>query len=503
MERSEIPAKTDATPDEIHRGVFSFLSSHWLAPSIVLILAIFLRLYQLGIPSLWLDETHSWWLTRLPWDDLAQALREIGVHPPLYFTALKIISSFFGDSEFGLRIFSVVVDLASILVVMQIGRTVGGRPGLIAAGWFWAFHPMMIWYAREARPYALAIFFSVCTVYAYLMLQKRESRGFEFLAFIALSLGMLTHYFVWLVGFVLVLKALTEMRQDPLIFRRWAFIFIVASIPVAMWLIWYFQLPSPSLGIAWISEPAIQDPLITLWNLLSGFGGATSVSTSIFGIAVTAIITFAFLSKESRSLARNLLLLGVILPLVGIWFVSQRRPVYMDRYFSVFLPFIVALVGLGSRKIWSNLQLNSQRFSKAAPTILILLILLIIGFIAGFQIHASHTYAKEDWRTLAVVLIDTGVSQQPLWLTDKEAMTALEYYLGDHYEYLEYASSSQCYGSCWWILRRSYTATHAFSQAVVSPGRVDEIQIPNGCSVERYWKDELGLELWQVNCEEL
>ncbi|UCF60416.1 MAG: glycosyltransferase family 39 protein [Anaerolineaceae bacterium] len=496
----KITAEPGATPDEVNRGDFSTIP-HWIVPSIVVILAIFLRLYQLGVPSLWLDETHSWWLTRLPWGDLAQALREIGVHPPLYFSVLKITSSFIGDNEFGLRIFSVIVDLASILVVMQIGRTVGGRPGLIAAGWFWAFQPMMIWYAREARPYALAVFFSACTVYAYLALQKHESRRYEFFAFIALSLGMLTHYFVWLVGFVLVLKALTEMRQDPRIFRRWAYIFIVTSIPIGLWLIWYFQLPSPSLGIAWISEPIIQDPVITLWNLLSGFGGATSVSTTIFGIAVVAIIAFAFLSKESRSLAISLLLIGVILPLVGIWFVSQRRPVYMDRYFSVLLPFIVVLVGVGGRKAWHRLQSSALRASKAEPTILILPMLLIIGFITGFQIHASHTYAKEDWRTLAVVLIDKEVSQQPLWLTDKEAMTALEYYLGDQYENLEYASSSHCDGSCWWILRRSYTATHAFSQAVASPGRVDEIQIPNGCRVERYWMDESSLELWNVDCE--
>jgi uncharacterized membrane protein len=503
MNRNSITPTTDATPQKINRGVSSLLSSQWITPSIILILATFLRLYQLGTPSLWLDETHTWWFKRLPWDNLFQALREIGVHPPLYFTAEKIISSFVGESEFGLRILSVVVDLGSILVVMRIGYTVGSKPGLIATGWFWAFHPMTIWYAREARPYSLAIFFSTCIVYAYLVLQKRESRRLGLCGLISLSLGMLTHYFVWLVGFVLVFKALTEFRHDPRIFRRWALIFIMASIPVAIWLVWYFQLPNPSLGIAWITQPRIQDPFITVWNLLSGFGGASSVVTNIFGIVVAGLIVFALFTKESRPLVRNLLLIGVILPLAGIWFVSQRRPVYMDRYFSVLLPFIVVLVGVGGKRIWYKLQLGLQRFSQDAPAKLLLLIPLIIGFISGFQIHESHTYAKENWRTLSEVLIDAGVSKQPVWLTDTEAMTALEYYLGDQYTYLEHASSSLCHGSCWWILRRSYTATHAFSQAISSSDRVDEIQIPNGCNVERYWQDDSGLELWDVSCEEL
>ncbi|HEY45300.1 MAG: hypothetical protein AMJ88_04585 [Anaerolineae bacterium SM23_ 63] len=503
MNRNRIATQIDAKSQETNRGMFSRFSSHWITPSIIFFLAIFLRLYQLSTPSLWLDETHTWWFTRLPWNDFFQALREIGVHPPLYFTAEKIITSFVGDSEFGLRILSVVTDLGSILVVMQIGHIVGGRQGLIAAGWFWAFHPMTIWYAREARPYSMAIFFSTCVVYAYLVLQKRKSFRIGLYGFISLCLGMLTHYFVWLVGFVLVLKALTEFRRDPQIFRRWALIFITASMPVATWLVWFFQLPNPSLGIAWITQPRIQEPLITLWNLMSGFGGEASVATCIFGIIVVCLTSSSFFTKESRPLAVNFFLVGVILPLAGIWFVSQRRPVYMDRYFSVLLPFIIVLIGIGGRQVWYKLQVSLQGFSHNTPTKLVLLIPLIIGFIAGFQVHESQTYAKENWRILAERLIDIGVSQQPVWLTDTEAMTALEYYLTDQYAHLEYTSSSQCHGSCWWILRRSYTATHAFSQAVASPGRLDEIQTPDGCSVERYWQDDSGLELWDVRCEQL
>jgi mannosyltransferase len=503
MNRNRTASKTGATLQKINRGLSSLFSSHWITPSIILILATFLRLYQLGTPSLWLDETHTWWFTRLPWDDLFQALREIGVHPPLYFTAEKIISSFVGESEFGLRILSVVVDVGSILVVMGIGHTVGSRPGLVVAGWFWAFHPMTIWYAREARPYSLAMFFSACAVYAFLVLQKRESGTLGLCGFISLGLGMLTHYFVWLVGFVLVLKALTEFRHDPRLFRRWALIFILASIPVATWLVWYFQLPNPSLGIAWITQPRIQDPIITLWNLISGFGGAPSFVTTTFGIVVAVLIIFALFTKESRPQARNLLFVGLILPLVGILFVSQRRPVYMDRYFSVLVPFIVILVAFGGKQIWYKLHLGLKRVSQDTPAKFLLLIPLFIGFIAGFQIHKSQTYTKENWRTLSEVLINAGVSQQAAWLADTEAITALKYYLGDQYADLEHASSSQCHGSCWWILRRSYTATHAFSQAVSSPDRVDEIQIPKGCSVERYWQDDSGLELWDVSCEEL
>jgi mannosyltransferase len=493
----------DTTSQRIHRGAASLFSSSWITPSIILIVAAFLRLYNLGTPSLWLDETHTWWLTRLPWPHLFQALREIGVHPPFYFTIEKTFTVIVGDTEFGLRLLSVLVDLATVYVVMRIGREVGGRTGLLLAGWFWAFHPMVIWYAREARPYSLAMLFSACAVYVYLVLQDRSSRAMWIIGSITLALGMLTHYFVWLVGFILTLIALSEFQEKPMIFRRWVLLFIVASIPVASWLIWYFQLPNPSLGIAWIAQPKFQDVWITLWNLLSGFGGAFSFATSIFGILVACLIVVACFTKVKKRLVGNILLIGVALPLMGIWLVSQRRPVYMDRYFSVLLPFMALLVGIGGEQVQEKFKLHLQRFSDGTLVKLLPLVPLIIGLVAGFQIHESHIYAKENWRALAEQLTKTQVSKQPVWLTDPEVITAVRYYLGESFEHWERATSAKCQGSCWWILRRPYTATHAFSSVVSSPAHPDYIQTPDGCSIEHYWKDESGLELWDVICEDI
>jgi uncharacterized membrane protein len=502
MQSNSFPPRMDTTPHKIHREAASRFSSSWIAPSIILIVAAFLRLYNLGAPSLWLDETHTWWLTRLPWPRFFQALREIGVHPPFYFTIEKLFTEIVGDTEFGLRALSVLVDLATLFVVMRIGRAVGGRTGLIFAGWFWAFHPMVIWYAREARPYSLAMLFSACALYAYLVLRDRSSRVMWINGFISLALGMLTHYFVWLVGFILTLLALSEFKDKPEIFRRWMLLFIITSIPIASWLIWYFQLPNPSLGIAWIAQPKFHDIWITLWNLLSGFGGAFSFATGAFGILVACMIAVACFTKAKKYLVRSVLLIAVVLPLIGVWLVSQRRPVYMDRYFSVLLPFIALIVGVGGEQVWGRLKRLLQRFSYSTLVKSLAPIMLIIGFVAGFQIHESRIFAKENWRALAKQLTYTQVPKQAVWLMDPEAITAVRYYLGESFDQLERTNSEKC-DSCWWIFRRPYTATHAFSSAVSSPAHPDDIDTPDGCSIERYWKDESGLELWDVSCEDL
>jgi len=323
------------------------------------------------------------------------------------------------------------------------------------------------------------------------------------IGFFSLALGMLTHYFVWLVGFILTLIALSEFKEKPFIFRSWALLFILACIPISSWIIWYLQLPNPSLGIAWIAQPIVQDILLTLWNLLSGFGGAFSIATALFGVFTAGLIVAACFTKEKRRLVRNILLIGVVLPLLGIWLVSQRRPVYMDRYFSVLLPFMVLLVSIGGGQLWNRLELHLQRLSYQALIKFLPLLALMIGLYAGFQIYQNRSYTKENWRALAEQLIRTSVSKQPVWLTDAEAIPALRYYLGEGYKHLELAASEECQDSCWWILRRPYTATHAFSSAVLSSAHINDIRTPDGCSTELYWKDGAGLELWDVSCEDL
>jgi hypothetical protein len=161
------------------------------------------------------------------------------------------------------------------------------------------------------------------------------------------------------------------------------------------------------------------------------------------------------------------------------------------------------LVSIGGRQLWNRLEVHFQGVSYQFLVTIFVLLPLVTGLYAGFQIYQNCNYSKENWRALAEQLRKTNVSKQPVWLMDAESIPALRYYLGDWFEHLELAESAQCQDSCWWILRRPYTATHAFSSAVVSSGHLDDIRTPVGCSTELYWKDEAGLELWDVICEDL
>ena len=94
---------------------------------IIFVLAAFLRVYQLGESSLWHDEAFTWFFTRLPWIEMLDTVRLDGVNPPVYYLGTKIFIDLFGDSEFVLRIFSLIAGVSAIYFAWLLGKKAGGN----------------------------------------------------------------------------------------------------------------------------------------------------------------------------------------------------------------------------------------------------------------------------------------------------------------------------------------------------------------------------------------
>ena len=474
------------------------LDQAWIL--VILLLALGLRMYQLGDQSLWLDEAHTWWFARLPWDSSLDSLRVVGVHPPLHFIGIKMGLGLLGESEWGLRLLSAFVDVLAVALAVKIGREAGRHAGGITGGWFWAFHPMAIWYAREARPYALAAALAAAAVAVFVVLRHRSlgmSWGF---AFAVLTLGLLSHYFFFLVGSALILFALADLRYHPGFFRRWMLVSLVAVVPLGLWLIWYFQQRQPVLGIGWIQRPVWTDVAGTFWNLLSGYGGVFSLPTTVLGLTATLLAAMGVLRGQETRLVPFSLWFGLILPLGVVWLISQIRPIYVDRYFIVLLPFVVLLIGSGAQLIWNKVADSIRLHRSGIAAGGAMLVLGAIGIWTGWQVHVDGTYVREDWRGLAGFLIRQAGEDPALWLSDAESIVPLRYYYHSDLRLLDSAKPLLCRASCWYVLRQPYTATHAFSQSVSLAERPWLPDVPDECHVTTRWQSTTGLALWKVQC---
>lgn len=124
----------------------------WFAA--ILVLALALRLWDLGARSLWFDEASEYWVATAPLSQLAHFVSVGSGDPPLFSFLLHFWMKV-GTNESWLRLLSVIASLAGVAGVMVLGRRLGGVPAAVAAGVLAAINPPDIRYAQEVGQYAL------------------------------------------------------------------------------------------------------------------------------------------------------------------------------------------------------------------------------------------------------------------------------------------------------------------------------------------------------------
>ncbi len=141
-------------------------SAHQLdRPSLVLAyllpitaLCVALGLFHLGRASLWSDEVFS----RYYYDVFGPGfLFTEGLWreptPPTYPIVLRGWMALFGDSEAALRSLSLLCTALSVPLVFRLGRDLGTRREALAAALLFALCPAVLYFAQEARVYAMPL----------------------------------------------------------------------------------------------------------------------------------------------------------------------------------------------------------------------------------------------------------------------------------------------------------------------------------------------------------
>jgi len=122
----------------------------------ILLLALALRVWDLGARSLWFDEASEYWVATAPLFRLAHFVGVGSGDPPLYAFLLHFWMAL-GTNEAWLRLLSVLASVAGVAGAMTLGLRLGGLPTAIAAGLLLSVNPPDIRYAQEAGQYALML----------------------------------------------------------------------------------------------------------------------------------------------------------------------------------------------------------------------------------------------------------------------------------------------------------------------------------------------------------
>jgi hypothetical protein len=381
-----------------------------LSLPLILLVGFALRLYRLGVQSLWYDETVSAILARQSIPALiAHTARDI--HPPGYYLLLHGWTRLVGESEFALAYLSLIFGMLLIAGVYLLGRTFLKAPaGLWAAGLV-ALSPYQLWYSQEVRMYTLGAFLGVLMIYCVfkaiaqaLSPSKPGNVGLRWWIGYALAAtaGLYTLYYF---AFLLIplnlytLVILLGYRRRGSAWLAW----LIANLAVIV-------LYLPWLGTAWrqVTQPPVPpwrsgQPLLQIllesWSALS-FGEAVQPGQIWPLLLVTAglfILGLYVLRSRRLQIALPLLVFGPLAIIVFAPLLGLTDALYHVRYVFTYSPLFylilaAALAWLGRHQIWG--------------AVMIALLLLGGSLFSIQQFHHHPLYASDDFRS-AVNLIET------------------------------------------------------------------------------------------------
>ena len=179
---------------------------------LVFVVSFAIRVLRLDFYSLWYDETNtvSLFQDKSVMGAFAAVLSTSGSETlhPLYYLILSAWMQIAGNSEAAIRLPSVIFGSLAGVVYACLLYQVGGAKAL-RYGLLLTISPFLMWYSRDARPYALIMFFTGLHLLLYLKLLAKP-RSKSVLAGFVLT-GVLMVYSGILTGMLLIAELIWSL----------------------------------------------------------------------------------------------------------------------------------------------------------------------------------------------------------------------------------------------------------------------------------------------------
>ncbi|MBI5302084.1 MAG: glycosyltransferase family 39 protein [Chloroflexi bacterium] len=414
----------------------------WLP--LILLAAFALRLYRLGIASLWYDETVSVFLAQK--DLLALTRHTAGdIHPPLYYYLLHFWGQLAGWSEFAMAFLSLFFGVLLIALTYRVAREwFDQRVGVVAA-LLVALSPYNLWYSQEVRMYTLGATLGLASTFLFVRLisqqstvNSQQSRRILIAYALISALGMYTlYYFAFLLVFqnlaalVWFIRAQTAIRHSPFAIRAWLASQFSTVLLFASWLPIAFRQATDPPVPPWRSLIALPTAFAEAFSALV-FGQSLDASlTWLLLLLLAALIVFTLITDRQpptaddgthnppfaiRFTAAWFLLGYTFVPLAIIYALSLWKPLYHVRYVFTYSPAFYILLAVGIARL-SAMNIEWRKYA-----ISLLLGALVFGaavVYSDYNFWFEPRYAKDDlrgavhylsehWRPGDAILINAG-----------------------------------------------------------------------------------------------
>jgi len=424
----------------------------------ICLLAFGLATYRLDFQSLWYDEGVT---AAVAQQGIAELTRwtAADIQPPLYYYVVAAWGRAAGWSEWALRFpaawFATLI--APLLAVLTLRLSRSPRAA-VAAALLAALHPLLIYYAQEARMYAQLT--ALCVLAAYLLLRLADDpapawRGWALFVGVATA-AIYTHYFaVFLLVGLAVAFTLDLLRWQPRPHRRKLWMLLGAG---ALTLLLY----TPWLGAIFgqlRSDRSYWAGALKLHEAAADVAIAFTSGETVFEeIALWLLVGYALVTAlavarlwRAGAIGRRLLLYAgcwLVTPVVAVLLLALAIPKFNARYVMEAMPALLLIwaAGLGRQgdkeirgqgakrgSTHSQFTIHNSRFKLQSSYLnRFALLFLLLGFFygaAGWFFHPA--FAKDQWRQVVEFLRPRLAEDEIAVLVSGHAWPVWAYYAPD------------------------------------------------------------------------
>jgi hypothetical protein len=362
---------------------------------VALLAAFALRVFSLGSAEIGGDEAFTADFLTRSFDGIVQAtfdLRE--PHPVGSYFIQKVWMSAVGNSEYALRMSSVLVGILACALMYRLARDLfpdladASRIALAAAALL-AVSAFAVRASRELRMYSWQLMLLTAAMLFAVRLWRRNRWSDAFGYAFAACAAMHVHYFSATVLLVLNLFALWTAGAS---WKKWLTAQTLLAAAVLPWLWVVFSIVGSYPGNAEV--PTAWTAVVRGASALVAGSPLESVAQAAAVAAAGVLLVVGVVAARARRDARVFVLAAVVLPIFLIWLGAQSRPIFREKYLMPALPAFCLACALAGNEI-------ARRFGRAALVNVMLLGIFAVPTAAYYRDWLS---LPADWRNLMTVL---------------------------------------------------------------------------------------------------
>ncbi len=426
----------------------------------ILLLGTVLRLYHLDEESLWTDEAFTVHHAQLQdWKQFIQRISTTEAAPPGHYLLLHYWLWWFGNSEFSVRLPSVLFGILSIIVLFLIVRRLWDEHVALLASLFMSTSMLQILFSQEARLYSLFTFLVLLSAYFFMWIvldeenMSDEQKEVSFWAYlVTMATALLVNYLALVMMAIysaLILFYTKNKKISLLLWKKWLWThgILLGGIGAVLWPILKVQFSTLNTGLR---DVLISKSLPSVLASLGLFFYALPVLAFVFFLLlvlwgkkyIVPVLTSprfdAFFSLIVIT-AGSIYLYFSFFPVTLFTIPITRYPI-THSYFLIRHSFFLAPLWY----VFLAWKISSLRWKKVATAMVI--IVLLVSTTALYEYYGTTT--KPEWREATQFIAEhrQNNSMTPLILLDKGGVSnefLLKYYFPHQYQLLKLTSSEQ------------------------------------------------------------